>query len=215
MRKPLLHAIGLLLAVVLAGNAAAAGLIAKVATADCTRTRLSLALLDVSSPPLALTVRLTPTHDVNPQPVTTTASHGADGWYLTLALVLPLAEYRVEAIDPPTQQVIAVDILNTETIATIQARASLRTPIQVRRGPRLADAKRPVAALQLRPTYDVGVNRVHIVLVDDAGIFLDQYLGKPVPSWVSRPISSYNVYALGAQYYPNGTCRPMPFRDAD
>lgn len=217
MRNTLLqYAVTLVMVVHVPGNAAAAVLIADVAPADCTRTRLSLELLGVPSPPLSLTVRLSVTHDVaNSPPISTTASRTLDGRYFTPALVVPFAEYRIDAIDPATQQVIAYDVLNTATIATIHARESLRTPVQVRHAPRLADTKREVASLQVRPTYDSGATRLHIVLVDDAGVFLDQYLGKPIMKWQSRPISSYNVYALGAQYYGNGTCRAMPLRSAD
>ena len=50
--------------------------------------------------------------------------------------------------------------------------------------------------------------------MDDAGLFMDQYLAKPVSLWESRPISSYNVCALGAQYYARHVSRDT-LRSAD
>jgi hypothetical protein len=193
----------------------AAAVIADVSTADCTRTRISLELLGAPQLPASLGVRLTPTHDTALPTMNTIATRLTDGRYFTPALLLPLGEYRVEALDPVTQQLIAFDVLNTATIATIRARASLRTPVQVRRAPRLADTKREVTSLQLHPSYDRGATSAHIILVDDAGVFLDQYFGKPVPVWQSRPLSSYNVYAFGAQYFADGRCQPMPLRSAE
>lgn len=211
MRNPLLHAITLSL--LLPGTLGAADFIADVASTDCTKTRLSLEFFGTQVPP-ALSVRLTPTRTVG-QPVLTNATRAGDGQYLSPMLVLPFAEYRIEAIDPGSRQVIGRDVLDTSLIVTVLARESLRTPVQVRREPRLADTPRSAGSVRVQPSYDRGASRLHIILVNDAGVFLDQYLGKPVPLWESKPISAYNVYALGAQYYPNGTCRAIPLRRAD
>lgn len=214
MRNTFLFAVALV-ALLVSRVARAAVLISDIATADCTRTRLSLELLGVPQLPPSIRVRLTPTRGAGTQPILTTALRADDGRYFTPAMLLPLAEYRVEALDPLTQQVISTDVLNTATIATMRARESLRTPVQVRGAPRLADARREVTSLQLQPTYERGATSVHIILVDDAGVFLDQYLGKPIATWQSRPLSSYNIYALGAQYFANGICRATPFHSAD
>ena len=214
MRNPILS-VALALVLLTPSANAAPFLIADVAKADCTRTVLTLDLQGLATAPASIGVRLTPTVDTVVPAFTTTAVRGGDGRYLTPALLLPLMEYRVEALDALSRQVIAVDVLNTATIATIRARASLRTPVQVRRSPRLADSRRSVASLLLRPSYEQGATRVHIILVDDAGVFLDQYLGKPVPSWQSRPLSAYNVYALGAQYFGDGRCRSIALFSVD
>jgi len=210
MRNPFLCALILLF---LPTTLTAADFIADVASADCTKTRLSLDFFSTQVQP-SLAVRLTPTR-TSGQTVLTSATRTGDGRYLSPVLVMPFAEYRVEAIDPGTQQVIGRDVLDTALIVTVLARKSLRTPVQVRREPRLADTPRPAGTVHIQPNYDRGASRLHIILVNDAGVFLDQYFGKPVPLWESRPISAFNVYALGAQYYPNGTCRAIPLRSAD
>lgn len=214
MRNTILPIALTLILLTTAANAAPF-LAADVAKTDCTKTVLTLDLQGLAPAPQSIGVRLTPTTDTTLPPVTTTAVRGGDGRYLTPALLLPLTEYRVEALDGVTRGVLAVDVLNTATIATMRARASLRTPVQVRRAPRLADSRRSPASLILRPTYDRGATRVHLILVDDAGVFLDQYLGKPIPSWQSRSLTAYNVYALGAQYFSDGQCRAIAFSSAD
>lgn len=214
MRNPVLSVV-IVIALLMPRTNEAALLIADVATADCTKTVVTLDLQGLAATPPSIGVRLVATSDTSVPPFTTSATVGGDGRYVTPALLLPLIEYRVEAFDPLSHQVLAVDVLNTATIATIRARASLHTPVQVRRAPRLADTRRAVASLVLRPTYENGATRVHLILVDDAGVFLDQYLGKPIPAWQSRPLRSYNVYALGAQYFGDGRCRPMELRSAE
>lgn len=198
------------------GTASAENLYVRVGSDQCGRTQLTLSLENVDPLPAKAILRIRtinggPGDVVVEQPVEL-----RDGKYRWDGL-LPFAEYKAQLLSQRDKTLKLGDYnFTNELIARKFSRDERKVLIQVRSGEgNTGDMPQYDPERNSHEVNDImvpsGIDQIHIILINSKGELADQYLGKPVAMWRSKPlpVGTYTQIIIG---YGKNECGTLLMR---